>query len=171
MVVVCLSGLVGRYLYAHIPRHRNGVELGREEVASERRALLTRIAAATGLSPADVERALALDTRPYAGLDPVRTVARMIRDDWARVRTLRRLRREWSRTVSGRHLGAEATAETLRLARREMALHQQSRVLETTQRLFGYWHVAHRPFAVTALAAVLVHVVVAMVIGGVGLGG
>jgi hypothetical protein len=95
----------------------------------------------------------------------------MIRDDWARVRTLRRLRREWSRTVSGRHLGAEATAETLRLARREMALHQQSRVLETTQRLFGYWHVAHRPFAVTALAAVLVHVVVAMVIGGVGLGG
>jgi len=26
--------------------------------------------------------------------------------------------------------------------------------------VFGYWHVAHRPFALTALLAVLVHVMV-----------
>jgi len=33
-------------------------------------------------------------------------------------------------------------------------------MLDTTRRLFGYWHVAHRPIAVTALLAVLVHVAV-----------
>jgi hypothetical protein len=44
-------------------------------------------------------------------------------------------------------------------------------MLEATRRVFGYWHVAHRPFAVTALLAVLIHVVVAMTIGGVGFSG
>jgi hypothetical protein len=43
------------------------------------------------------------------------------------------------------------------------------RMLEGTRKVFGYWHVAHRPFAITALLAVLVHVVVAVVVGGVGL--
>ena len=56
----------------------------------------------------------------------------------------------------------------MRLARREMALTQQVRMLEATRTVFGYWHVAHRPFAVTALIAVAIHVVVAVLVGAVG---
>jgi hypothetical protein len=48
-----------------------------------------------------------------------------------------------------------------------MALAQQMRLLDATRSLFGWWHVAHRPFALTALLAVIVHVVVAVWIGGV----
>jgi hypothetical protein len=48
-----------------------------------------------------------------------------------------------------------------------MALQQQARMLEATRLVFGYWHVAHRPVAVTALVAVMVHVIVAVMIGGV----
>ncbi len=45
MVVVWLSGVVGRYLYTRIPRGRAGLELTREEIAAERRRLLETIAA------------------------------------------------------------------------------------------------------------------------------
>lgn len=172
MFVVSLSGIVGRYLYVHIPRSRNGLELSMEDVSNERRALITSIAAATGLVPAEVERRLTVDTRPYEGLDPLRTIARMIQDDFRRARTMRELKAELSRPRAGRApLGGRDLAEAMRLARRELTLAQQVRMLEATRRVFGYWHVAHRPFAVTAFFAVLVHVIVAMTIGGVGFGG
>jgi hypothetical protein len=168
MVIVSLSGVIGRYLYTHIPRDRAGLELSLEQVGGERRALLTQIAIATGLTPQEAERSLALDPRPYAGLGLVRTFARLIADDWRRGWTLRRLRREWSRRATGRApLDRQALGSALKLARREMALQQQVRALEATRRVFAWWHVAHRPFALTALLAVLVHVVVAIWIGGV----
>ena len=37
MLIVCASGVVGRYLYVRIPRSRSGVASTREEVATERR--------------------------------------------------------------------------------------------------------------------------------------
>ena len=170
MFVVSLSGIVGRYLYVRIPRSRNGLELSMEEVAGERRALITDIAAASGLVPAEVERRLAVDPRPYAGLDPIRTLWRMFHDDLARGRMLRDLQRDLEKPRPGRKpLGRAQLSETMKLARREMALTQQVRMLEATRRVFGFWHVAHRPFAVTALIAVLIHVVVAVVVGGIGM--
>ncbi len=73
----------------------------------------------------------------------------------------------WFLTIKEKAVGE--LKETLRLARREMALTQQVRVLEGVRKLFGWWHVAHRPFAITALLAVLAHVVIAIVVGAVGL--
>jgi hypothetical protein len=46
-----------------------------------------------------------------------------------------------------------------------MALTQQARILESTRRVFRFWHVAHRPFALVALLAVLVHVGVVVAMG------
>jgi hypothetical protein len=38
-------------------------------------------------------------------------------------------------------------------------------MLRATHGLFRYWHVAHRPFAVLALTAVVVHVAVVVAVG------
>jgi hypothetical protein len=168
MLVVALSGIVGRYLYVHIPRSRNGLELGREEIVAERRALLTEIAVATGRDPRRIEQALALDPRPYHGLNPFQTLARMARDDFSRVRVLRTLRAEWGTPAPGTApVDPGALDRALQLARREIAIGQQVRMLETSRRLFGLWHVAHRPFAITALLAVVIHVIVAFAVGAV----
>ena len=58
-----------------------------------------------------------------------------------------------------------ALARGLKLARREMALTQQARMLDATHAVLRYWHVAHRPVAVAALVAVLVHVGVVVAVG------
>ena len=172
MLVVSLSGIVGRYLYVRIPRSRSGLELSMEEVSNERRALITSIAAATGLVPAEVEKRLSVDLRPYEGLSPLRTIGRMITDDFSRGRALRQLEQEFKRPRAGRMgLSGGELRQTLKLARQEMTLTQQVRMLDATRVVFGYWHVAHRPFAITALLAVLIHVGVAMAIGGVGMSG
>ncbi len=171
LLLVSLSGVVGRYLYVRIPRSQSGLELTLDEVAGERRTLITQIAVTARLDPLEVEKALAADTRPYTRLGPARTLLRMIADDWARRRAVRTLARRWARPRPGAPpLDRRDFDSIMRLARRELALSQQARMLETTRRLFGYWHVAHRPVAITALLAVLIHVVVALAVGAVHLG-
>jgi hypothetical protein len=163
MLVVWTSGIVGRYLYVRIPRRRTGVESSRDEVAAERRSLVTEIAAAAGIDPFDVEKALSPPARG-AGNSTWRVMAGFISDDLAR----RRVRAKFSRLlaqVDNEKLDSRAMERILRLATRQIALSQQLRALDATQKLFRLWHVAHRPFAVTALLAVLVHVAVVVALG------
>jgi hypothetical protein len=165
MLVVCLSGIVGRYLYARIPRSRNGVELTRDEVAAQRSALVTEIAAATGRTPSAVLETLdAAAGASATGLG--QALVRMAANDVLRWRTTRRLRREWSAAgPNGAPLDPQTVRRVAELASEEIALAQQARLLDATQAAFRYWHVAHRPFAITALIAVTVHVAVVIAMG------
>ena len=165
MLVVCLSGIIGRYLYARLPRSRSVVELTREEVASQRSALVTEISAATGQTPDEVLRALDQAAGSAAtGLG--QALVRMVGNDLLRWRTTRRLRREWSSAgPRGQPLPKATVTRLAALVNEEIALAQQARLLEATQSAFRYWHVAHRPFAVTALIAVTVHVAVVIAMG------
>jgi hypothetical protein len=166
MMVVWASGLVGRYLYARIPRSRAGVELTIEEIGAQRLALLEEIARRSGLGSEVVERMLSTGPAPTADPGLWRSFGRMVADDWRRRRAARRLRREILRRTPRRRAGdSAALREVVRLANREMALVQQSRMLGATQNVLRFWHVAHRPLAVTALAAVLIHVAVVVAVG------
>lgn len=166
MLVVCASGVVGRYLYTRIPRAKSGVELTREEVATQRRELVDRLAATTGLAPDAIDRTL--DVSPQgAEQDGVgRIMLGLLTNDLMRWRRTRELRRRWKRLgPSSRPLSRRALKEAVSLASREISLAQQSRMLGATQKVFRYWHVAHRPFAITALIAVAIHVVVVIAVG------
>lgn len=169
MMIVIASGLVGRYLYIRIPRARNGVELTREEVSARRRELIGQIAETTGLSVDAVERTLDVQTTTARRQSLPGIVASLVTDDLLRRRRVAELRRRWARTArEGPPLNHAALAEAMRLASQEISLHQQSRMLDATHRVFRLWHVAHRPFAVTALIAVVIHIAVVIAVGAVG---
>ncbi len=169
MVLVSMSGIVGRYLYTRIPRSRNGLELSRDEATGQRKALITEIAAALELDPLEVEAALDSTLAPASTsgrTGALGALRHMLGDDFARWRAVQELRRRWSAPRPGqRPVSARTIQRGLGLARREIALAQQLVLLDRTQRLLGFWHVAHRPVAITALLAVAIHVVVAVVMG------
>lgn len=165
ILIVCLSGVIGRYLYTRIPRSRSGAELTREQVAGERRGLLGELSVATGLTPAELDAHLA--TTPVApGGSIVSSLRGLVVQDLARRRALKRFRQHLAHGGGTRPVLDRATLRRVgRLAAREAALAQQVRMLEATQRVFRFWHVAHRPVAVTALLAVVVHVAVVVSLG------
>ncbi len=165
MIVVCVSGIIGRYLYVKIPRSATGLELNAEEIGAERRRLLDELAEATGLPGAQVDALLKSDPTPCDGLGLAGTAKRMFSDEITRWRAARALRRLCQRKHVGDRLDHKALNRVVRLARQEMALTQQVRMLEATHRVFSLWHVAHRPFALAALAAVLIHVGVVVAMG------
>ena len=165
MMVVWLSGIVGRYIYARIPRGRAGVELTREEIARRRAVMLDQIAQQSGLDRAAIDAVLA----PPAAAERLGvwgTFKRMIADDFARRGAERRLRRLWDVRGPRRRAADRAVIRSvMRLARQEVALAQQARMLDATHAVFRYWHVFHRPVAIAALVAVLVHVLVVVALG------
>jgi hypothetical protein len=166
MLMVALSGVVGKYLYVHIPRGRSGLALSLEEIESRRGELLEQIVAMTGLEPQEVEDALRTRTQGSASLGIFASLTALISSDFTRRRIVWRLKRKLrERNVARRSLDAKTLRQIARLARREVAMRQQLRVLGATQRLFRYWHVFHRPFSITAFAAVTIHVVLVVYLG------
>ena len=166
MLIVIASGVAGRYLYTRIPRAKSGVELTRDEVATQRRELIDRLAATMGLSVDAVEQMLQLSHDDAAQDGVLRVIGRLLTNDLSRWSRTRELRRRWSAAApDGRPIQRTTLRAALKLADREMSLMQQTRMLEATHRVFRYWHVAHRPFAITALVAVVIHVVVVVAVG------
>ncbi len=165
-MLVCASGVIGRYLYTRIPRTRTGVELSLEQVAAQRRVLILEIAATTGLTSDVVERTLEDRGARRESANALRVLYDLLTSDVRRWRRTRELRQRWRVLTRGRHTIPKAELkEVLRLADREISLDQQSRMLAATHRVFRYWHVAHRPVAISALLAVIIHVVVVVAVG------
>lgn len=166
MSVVVMSGIVGKYIYSRIPRSRSGLELSLDEIRAKSDDTLNRIQAATGLSRDRVRDALGLAAPGAPRLSRRQTFSRLIAGDLQRGRILRRLREEWSgRSAADHPLDHDTLAEALRLARQQLSLEQQVSLLEGTQAIFRFWHAAHRPVAITALLAVVIHVLVVIVMG------
>jgi hypothetical protein len=168
MMVAWLSGIVGRYIYARIPRSKTGVELTRDEVEVQRQAVLQQIVDATGIDRELLEHILLAGTSPTVSSDvnPLKAVGVMLANDLRRWRALRQLRWDWHGSSSTERASEHEMLSTMRrLMRREIALTQQARMLDATHRLFRFWHVAHKPMAVSALVAVVLHVGTAIALG------
>jgi hypothetical protein len=166
ILVVCASGVVGRYLYTRIPRTKAGMELTRDEVSRERATLISEIAQVTGLSSTAIEASLHVQAPEGATSSAWSAVRQLVIGDWERWKQVRALPRRWAELGgAGHRVDAGSVRAALRMARREIALTQQARLLDATHRIFRFWHVAHRPFAITALLAVVIHVVVVVAMG------
>jgi len=176
MMVVVASGVVGRYLYMRIPRSMSGVALTLEEVGTRRKAILEQISEGLGLEVAEVEKTLAIHVPPMSK-SILGGFMQLLTADYKRWLMARRLRNRWKAMLKGgsftfrvnrqkrRVSEKKALDEAVVLATREMELEQQARMLGATNRIFAFWHVAHRPFAITAAIAVVVHVAVVVALG------
>jgi hypothetical protein len=156
MVAVALSGIFGRYLYLQIPRTRAGEELSLAEVEREDRALTQRLKDEFGADAAYLEQVeLASAPPPARGL--VTVLALLLLEDLglrrrASVAPLPGLPPDIARNL------ASVVAQK-KLLRRRIVL------WDAIHRLFHYWHVIHKPFAVVMYLFVVVHVVVSTLAG------
>jgi len=165
-MIVILSGVIGRYIYSRIPRSRKGVAMGLDEAAQEQMKLLVELANITGLERDVVSSVLSASPVPDGRLGLGATLRQMVLDDISRRRSARELVSRWEALGPDRPpLDRGALRRILRTARRQMALSQQARLLDATQSLFRFWHVAHLPVAISAAIAVTIHVVVVLLLG------
>jgi hypothetical protein len=157
MVVVMLSGFIGRYLYIRIPRSLRGIELSRTELDSQASALHDELVSRPGAAPL-VGRISALES---AAVPP--------RPSWSGLLFgeigVRRRIRAFAQEVRQCRLPAEQERELVRLAGERVLLMRQLAYLQRTKQAFNLWHVFHLPLVYLLLVIVAGHVGLAVYMG------
>ena len=173
MAAVALSGVVGRYLYAQIPRSLNTADLSLQEARDEQAQLTKQLGeqklfAATVLAPLfRLPGEARVRSRPL-----LLVLATMMYLDLLRILHIARLRFRvlgfWGRLASLGGILASRNSEVERvvaIARRQARLSMRVLFLSRTQQVFHLWHVIHRPFSYSFALLALVHIAVVLLIG------
>jgi hypothetical protein len=165
LAVLVVTGLIGRYIYAQVPRTVSGAEAGPSALAERAAAAEQELARILGAdSPFLVQvRALADRENPV----PHNKVACLFLLPWISLRGLllraelgglaRRIVRETGKTSEHRHLLLELRDVVL--------IRQRLQALETFRELLRWWRGLHRTFAIVMVVAAAVHIGVATVLG------
>jgi len=171
MFAVSASGVVGRYLYAQIPRRVTTVELSMKELQELQETLSQQLATQRLLPEADLRALLRMpNAQQVARLPiPIALVYMMILDI-VRKFGVARLRRHASgesvRTLFGfvptHHRELE---RTIQAAAEEAALSKRLLFLSRSQKVFHAWHVIHKPFSYAFAVLALMHIGLQFVLG------
>ena len=158
MVLVALSGALGRYLYLQIPRTRAGEEMALADVEQQDREvgeLLRRRFELGEQQLARLDAAVSASARRGLGAMLLRAPAERLR--------LRAALREFAASCGP--LPRPVYRELERVLRRKAALRRRIELWDRVHELFHYWHVLHKPFALVMYLFMVVHVVVAVATG------
>ena len=157
MVLVMVSGFVGRFLYVRIPRTLRGVELTRTELDAR----------ADELSK-DLERTVKSESlrRRFEifehGVRPEHlSLLNLMCGEFAVGRKVRALERDMIAADLPEDLRAHALAVEVERA----LLLRRAAYLQRTKKLFELWHVFHLPFVLLMLIIVTVHIAVVLYLG------
>ncbi len=154
MVLVALSGFVGRYLYVRIPRTIRGVELSQAELDDRASAVRDDLQWTAG--PGVLE-----------ALDQLEADIAISRPSWFSRRGDAAIRRSLDDLAASLATTTDATtaAQVVALFEERARLQQRRHTLAATKRLFDLWHVFHLPLVWVMFAIVSLHVAVSLYLG------
>lgn len=173
MLAVTLSGFVGRYLYAQIPRRVNAAELSMKELEEMEESLRARLAEQKLTFGSRLEALYDLPTRAeVASMPMLISLARMIWIDMKRPLQLSLLRLQstgfpsWLTSLGGlRRTGDTKLEHAVDVARKQAALSKRILFLSRTQQVFHMWHIVHRPFSYAFAILAIIHISLALYMG------
>lgn len=173
MVAVALSGIVGRYIYAQIPRSLSSAEVSLKELRTQQDELTQLLAGQRLFRPAELAPLFDVPTAGTIGeMGALRAVAKMFLLDLARPLRVARLRRRalgfGGALLSFGGLFATGDRDLERIvdtARLCSALTKRIAFLERSHKVFHLWHVVHRPFSYSFAVLALLHIGVVVLFG------
>lgn len=160
MILVMLSGFIGRYLYVRIPRGLLGAELTRAELDARADELGREIAHAA-LPETLLARIQAFERRVIPSTPEAATLSGLLAGELARRRGLKRLRTE----ITHVRLAPELLETILQLITEHATLLRRTAYLQKTKRLFDLWHVFHMPLVYVMFLIVAAHVAFTIYLG------
>jgi hypothetical protein len=173
MLVVTLSGFVGRYLYSQIPRGLSAAELSRKELLEKEETLRKDLAEQRATFGFCVDALYQLPTADQVAKTPmVAALLSMFLIDFKRPfkASLVRLQEAgfgpWLFSFCGLLPTRDRKLErAIRVAQKEATLSKHILFLTRTQQVFQLWHVVHRPFSYAFAILAILHIGIALSMG------
>jgi hypothetical protein len=155
MVAVVLSGVIGRFVYIQIPRTIEGRELTLNEVKGMKAGLTAN------LKNSVIDDNLRNLIMSFTSGQESSGKTSFLSQYFENKRTIGIISKE----LLKRKVQKKQRASVMKMLQEEISLGYKIRRLQTMQKLFKYWHVAHLPFALIMLIVLIVHVVVTLSFG------
>jgi hypothetical protein len=173
MLAVTLSGFVGRYLYAQIPRNLNSAELSMKEMTTLQDSMRNELTGQNSSSAKRMEKLYDLPTaKDVEHMPTLVALIYMILIDLKRPFqvSLLRLRSagfaQWIISIAGLLRTRDAKLEhVISIARKQAQLSKRILFLSRTGQVFRLWHVVHRPFSYAFAVLALLHIGLALYMG------
>jgi hypothetical protein len=173
MTAVTLSGFIGRYLYAQVPRSLNAAELSIQEIQEMEAKLRRGAEERHDKIGGDLVKLLTLPSQDQvAHTSMVTALCWMIWLDLKRPFQVSCLRLRaggfgaWFVSLFGILPTRSSQLElTIQMARRQASLSKRVLFLSRTKQVFSLWHVVHRPFSYSFASLAIVHIVVVLGMG------
>jgi len=173
MLAVSLSGIIGRYVYAQIPRNLNTAELSRKELQELQASLSEGLVQQKLLPEGGLRSLLSLPSAERVERYSIVTaLAYMMALDFMRplrIAAIRRSALSWGKQFSSlgglRKTHNYALERAIATAREEAALSKRILFLSRSQQVFHLWHVIHKPFSYSFALLAIIHIVVVTMMG------
>jgi hypothetical protein len=162
MVLVVVSGVIGRFIYLQIPRTIQGKELSVSELNSQKEKLAIKIRSVLSEDSSTLsEFEKVTSAERYKSFRLATAVGFIIKDYFNIRSVLKMLKRRINL------LGIDKTErkDLIKAAKSEIVIARRIALLRTSQKLFHLWHIFHLPFAITMFVIMIVHVAVTIIFG------
>ncbi len=163
MIAVATSGILGRYLYLQIPRNRQGEELSFQQIREMEKEFSQELQEEFDIDEKTIKRVeeqYLVDQERRQGI--FKLIMEMIAKDFLPFYYKHKLKRLIEQELG---LSNGPLLRAVTLFRRKARFHRRVLLLDQIQRLFHYWHVFHKPFAIIMYVIMLVHVGIAVWLG------
>jgi hypothetical protein len=160
MILVATSGTFGRYVYGHLPKTAQGLQLDLDQARDELQTLRADLVLATADANAETIGQAVAVARDFD--HQARSLVGIVVLDWEfrrRVRRVKSLLRKAGLDRARYRTARDALVSQLKLKRSLEAW-------EASRRLFRLWHLFHAPLAQAMYIIVIVHVAYATLVGG-----
>ena len=158
MVAVVISGVIGRYIYIQIPRSIEGRALSLNEIKASKINIGSILQDTYQLDLASQNNILASIQNTQQGQHKTANI-------WQGFVEHRKNTFNLKKNLQQNNLSGRDIRQIIRLMKEEVAINKRIDRLQTMQKLFRYWHVAHLPFALVMLIIVVLHVVITLAFG------
>jgi hypothetical protein len=173
MVIVALSGVVGRYIYAQIPRKMNFAEVSLSEAKEQSEKLAEQLKELGILSAKDVEALVRLpDVHQSEQMSMFAALGKMMLFDLQFPFRVWRLRQKmlWSHRKTMSLVGLRRTQNAklenaIATVREQTMLAKKILFLSKTNKLLHLWHLVHRPFSYSFALLASIHVILMLMLG------
>lgn len=162
MVLVVLSGVIGRFIYIQIPRTIQGREIDMQDLVSMREELADKLKLEMIFDVRLLNKLneLASPLR-YKDLGIIKFLSLYLKDFFVIKSFMLSLKKNLS--IAG--FSKLRRNEIRNKAQAEIILSRRLGMLRTMQSLFKYWHIAHLPFAIAMFVIMIIHVIVTIAFG------
>jgi len=161
MIAVMLSGIIGRYLYGHIPRRKDGHEMTMKQINTDKAAKLRSLQMEFGISSDDINRLQSMTPDTRAGGTLV-SLYHLLVSDFKRRYQVKHILKDFQSQYGTSTQDLDFFKSTIE---KQIIMNQRVVVLDAVSKVFHWWHVIHKPFAYAIFLVLTLHIILTISFG------